>query len=210
MADELITCPYNKFHQIRPSRIQYHLLKCKKNHPGADMVVCPFNASHHIQRQNEREHLLECRDKRMIEVQKYNEPLPGHHGYLNNPTVYGSAMIPMYNENQSVSGADLLRLDDTINSVSNMERNLANRSRIDGPRRHGASRLSSAERLPPVARSSRILPTTRGFRRSPSPALEGSCPDGPQRRSSPSPLRFSNLTGGASSYGSTSFRSYKS
>ena len=30
MADELITCPYNKFHQIRPSRIQYHLLKCKK------------------------------------------------------------------------------------------------------------------------------------------------------------------------------------
>ena len=28
--EELVTCPYNKFHQIKKSRIQYHILKCKK------------------------------------------------------------------------------------------------------------------------------------------------------------------------------------
>ena len=28
--EELVTCPYNKFHQIKKSRIQYHIIKCKK------------------------------------------------------------------------------------------------------------------------------------------------------------------------------------
>ena len=28
--EELVTCPYNKFHKIKKSRIQYHILKCKK------------------------------------------------------------------------------------------------------------------------------------------------------------------------------------
>ena len=28
--EDLVTCPYNKFHQIKKSRIQYHILQCKK------------------------------------------------------------------------------------------------------------------------------------------------------------------------------------
>eukprot|EP00093_Oithona_nana_P013893 13893.XXX_344533_343793_1 [CDS] Oithona nana genome sequencing. len=221
--EELITCPYNKFHQIRPTRIQYHLIKCKKRYPNADMIICPFNASHHVPREEERTHLLECRDKRMIEVQKYNEPLPGHHGYLNNPTVYGSSLISMEEElAESMSRVDLLRLDDSVSTVSNFERSIANRSRVDLPRRRGPvlSRKSSSERPPPVVKrpmTSTAARSSHGLHRSPSPAIEGSNP----RRTSPSPLRFvgdvslnnSSCPSGnrsyAQSYG-TSYKSYKS
>lgn len=147
----------------------------------------------------------------MIEIQKFNEPLPGHHGYLNNPTVYGSSMIPMQNENLSLKETDFLRLDDSISSVSNFDRSNANRSRIEGPRRYGAARVSSAERLPPVSRSGRQM--ERRLTRSPSPAEEGSRPGASARRSSPSPLRFGDTSGSSSrsfaarSYG-TSFKSY--
>jgi len=36
--EELVTCPYNKFHQIKKSRIQYHILKCKKSHPEFELL----------------------------------------------------------------------------------------------------------------------------------------------------------------------------
>jgi len=211
--EELITCPYNKFHQIRPARIQYHLIKCKKRYPNADMIICPFNASHHVPREEERTHLLECRDKRMIEVQKYNEPLPGHHGYLNNPTVYGSSLILMEEElAASMSRVDLLRLDDSTSTVSNFERSVNNRSRVDLPRRRqgpGVSRKSSFERPPPVVNrpmTSTAARSPHGLRnrRSPSPALDGSNP----RRTSPSPMRIVGDFSLNSSYPTPSGRSY--
>ena len=176
------------------------------------MVVCPFNASHHVLRQHEREHLLECKDKRMLEIQKFNEPLPGHHGYLNNPTVYGSSMIPMQDENISLSGTDFIRLDESISSVSNLDRSIANRSRIDGQWRRGTSRVPSSERDPPISRSGRQM-ERRFPNRSPSPALEGSRPGQSSRRTSPSPMRFGDTSGNSSrsfaapSYG-TSYKSY--
>jgi len=89
-----ITCPYNKFHQIDPKRITYHLIKCKKNYPDVELAVCAYNATHQMPPDEEKAHLKECPDKKIAEVQKYNVPLPGQHGCLKNPNVFGSSFIP--------------------------------------------------------------------------------------------------------------------
>lgn len=48
---ELIECPYNKSHQLLKSRIQTHLIKCRKDYPKAHKVQCPFNVTHMINEQ---------------------------------------------------------------------------------------------------------------------------------------------------------------
>jgi len=94
--DKTITCPYNRAHQIRPERIQYHLIKCRKQFPEKTLQICPFNATHHVSKPELRTHMTECPDRRILDVQRYkfNEPMVGHHGDLSNPKVYGSSKIP--------------------------------------------------------------------------------------------------------------------
>ncbi|GBP39220.1 Gametocyte-specific factor 1 [Eumeta japonica] len=48
--DDLLTCPYNKAHQVERSRIQFHLEKCRKQHPNEQKIKCPFDATHVINR----------------------------------------------------------------------------------------------------------------------------------------------------------------
>lgn len=43
---ELLTCPYNKAHQIQRNRMQTHLIKCRKSYPEILKTVCPFNVTH--------------------------------------------------------------------------------------------------------------------------------------------------------------------
>merc|ERR1719273_2872416 len=74
---ETITCPYNPFHQILPHRIQYHLIKCKKNYPDVRLSTCPYNATHLMPKEEMKRHMERCLDRRIVEVQKYNVPLPG-------------------------------------------------------------------------------------------------------------------------------------
>lgn len=45
---ELVECPYNKAHQLLKSRIQTHLIKCRKSYPKVQKVQCPFNVTHLI------------------------------------------------------------------------------------------------------------------------------------------------------------------
>ena len=39
--DNLIECPYNRAHQIRPERMQYHLIKCRKQVTSAPTQYFP-------------------------------------------------------------------------------------------------------------------------------------------------------------------------
>ncbi|KAG8129665.1 hypothetical protein E2320_016390 [Naja naja] len=67
--EKLIQCPYDKNHQIRACRFPYHLVKCRKNHPGIveQLVTCPFNARHQVPRDKISQHISSCDDKRCIE-----------------------------------------------------------------------------------------------------------------------------------------------
>ena len=106
---ETITCPFNKFHQILPRRIHYHLIKCAKNYPdeAAEMQICPYNATHLIPKSEDLgAHMADCLDRRIVEVQHYNVPMPGQHGYLRNPPVYGSSLIKIQEEIQDETHQD--------------------------------------------------------------------------------------------------------
>lgn len=92
----LITCPYNESHQIRPERMQYHLVKCKKQNPDISLTVCPYNATHLLRHLEELDHYQKCPDKVVAEIQKnrFNAAVAGNHGNLDGPLVYGSSSIP--------------------------------------------------------------------------------------------------------------------
>lgn len=96
------------------------------------MAICPYNAAHHVPKEDERAHLVECRDRRIVEMQKYNEPLPGHHGCLANPPFYGSALIPrQFPENPQEDANIREGHDDTQSSISGIYRHQDLRARLD-------------------------------------------------------------------------------
>jgi len=69
--EKTVTCPYNPAHQITKERIQFHLVKCRRNHPDADMETCPFNASHHVPKPEMEYHMSECSERKIVELAKY-------------------------------------------------------------------------------------------------------------------------------------------
>jgi len=69
--EKIITCPYNIAHQITEGRLQRHLVKCRRNHPDAEVVICKFNSSHHIPLREEQQHLQTCQDRKFVEMIKY-------------------------------------------------------------------------------------------------------------------------------------------
>ena len=85
--EKTITCPYNSAHQITIERIQWHLVKCRRNHPTSDHVICPYNASHHIPKPEEQYHMSTCPDRKIVELAKYSWAIerPGQHGDLSMP-----------------------------------------------------------------------------------------------------------------------------
>lgn len=65
--DDKILCPFDN--QLVPAkRMQYHLMKCKKNYPHVKYFICPFNACHiHLSKRELRDHISSCPQKAMIE-----------------------------------------------------------------------------------------------------------------------------------------------
>ena len=51
--------------------LQHHLVKCRRNHPDANVVVCPFNSCHHIHLQEKEDHIRTCQDRKFVEMTKY-------------------------------------------------------------------------------------------------------------------------------------------
>jgi hypothetical protein len=56
------SCPYNKSHVMHASRLQAHLIKCRKQNPEkAELIeVCPYNNIHHVYKDQMQEHLVVC------------------------------------------------------------------------------------------------------------------------------------------------------
>ncbi|CAG9790617.1 unnamed protein product [Diatraea saccharalis] len=44
--NQLVTCPYNKAHQVEHYRMHIHLQKCRKQHPNCNKSTCPIDSTH--------------------------------------------------------------------------------------------------------------------------------------------------------------------
>ncbi|XP_075581008.1 LOW QUALITY PROTEIN: gametocyte-specific factor 1 [Pelecanus crispus] len=68
--EALVQCPYDKSHQVRVSRLPYHLVKCQQNNPqvARTLATCPFNARHRVPQGKLRSHVASCPDKRQLDV----------------------------------------------------------------------------------------------------------------------------------------------
>nr|CAD7440912.1 unnamed protein product [Timema bartmani] len=65
-TEPLVICPYDRSHMILESRIQMHLIKCARNHPGVMLEVCPHNASHRFRDYEKYEqHVKICPNQRL-------------------------------------------------------------------------------------------------------------------------------------------------
>ncbi|XP_021239044.1 gametocyte-specific factor 1-like [Numida meleagris] len=66
--EALVQCPYDKAHQIRVSRLPYHLVKCQRNNPqvARSLEICPFNARHRMPRAELQRHMACCPDQRQL------------------------------------------------------------------------------------------------------------------------------------------------
>nr|XP_014350970.1 PREDICTED: gametocyte-specific factor 1 isoform X1 [Latimeria chalumnae] len=62
-SEELVRCPYDPSHQIRPSHFRSHLSRCKVNF-GKEMetVTCPLNPNHQVLKKNMSRHILTSQD----------------------------------------------------------------------------------------------------------------------------------------------------
>ncbi|XP_055914319.1 pre-mRNA-splicing factor 38B-like [Eupeodes corollae] len=70
--DDMVECPYNKYHQMTRKRLIPHLIKCRLSYPDAELIKCPFNASHLIPEPEFTHHVANCKDKAIIHQYKYN------------------------------------------------------------------------------------------------------------------------------------------
>lgn len=61
--DVYVRCPYFPEHELRRSRLPYHLLKCQRNPAAPKLVACPFNYLHRVKPEDRHEHLLLCEDR---------------------------------------------------------------------------------------------------------------------------------------------------
>jgi len=68
--EELVECPYDPAHKIRPAKLGHHLVKCRTAlelqttspyYPRLETtVICEYNVHHHVPRKDYHQHLKTC------------------------------------------------------------------------------------------------------------------------------------------------------
>ncbi len=79
-TDNVVSCPYDKSHQVLRHKLSQHLVRCARQHPDARMSVCPFNSAHHVPDTKFGYHKRHCPDRVTVEREKY--PLYPPHGVV--------------------------------------------------------------------------------------------------------------------------------
>lgn len=70
-SDKLVSCAYNMAHEIYESRLQYHLVKCRKAHSGQKKHICVFDSTHHVDSTEQWKHEMTCPNRRVLEESTY-------------------------------------------------------------------------------------------------------------------------------------------
>ncbi|KAL4703500.1 hypothetical protein ACJJTC_011302 [Scirpophaga incertulas] len=76
MADpdphQMVTCPYNKSHQLEHYRFHMHLQKCRKQYPNCPKQTCPFDATHIINDVELDYHVTVCPKRAIFDHQRFD------------------------------------------------------------------------------------------------------------------------------------------
>ncbi|XP_021371503.1 uncharacterized protein LOC110462051 [Mizuhopecten yessoensis] len=111
--EEMIECPYDKVHMIAAKRMQYHMMKCRRNHPGADFAVCPYNARHEVRKPELRYHMVNCPDKARLEPSILHEQNKQNH---DGQYFKGNTDLPCYADSSKFESVE--NWDEEIPSVA--------------------------------------------------------------------------------------------
>ncbi|XP_050404485.2 uncharacterized protein LOC126820502 [Patella vulgata] len=102
--EDTVECPYDKSHMVRVRRMQYHLLKCRKNFASTkDYKTCPYNATHDIPRPEFRFHMSTCPDRSVVEKTIRYEAAKGTEGIAR---LKGNTDVPAYISYEVVATED--------------------------------------------------------------------------------------------------------
>uniref|UniRef100_A0A146KZI9 Gametocyte-specific factor 1 n=1 Tax=Lygus hesperus TaxID=30085 RepID=A0A146KZI9_LYGHE len=71
-GEPTVVCPYNRAHAIIKSRMQFHLPKCRAQHPNMEKAVCPYNSTHVFNYVEMNYHKENCTDKRVVDSFVYH------------------------------------------------------------------------------------------------------------------------------------------
>ena len=61
--EKMIRCPYDPMHVMREDRLQYHLVKCRKQHPDKKFEICPYNVTHQLPQEQIENHIKNCSNR---------------------------------------------------------------------------------------------------------------------------------------------------
>lgn len=67
-------CPYFPEHELRVSRLPYHLIKCQNAPNAPKLLACPYNYLHRVRPEDQREHIMVCEDRVMVKYADKNPP----------------------------------------------------------------------------------------------------------------------------------------
>ncbi|XP_066142521.1 gametocyte-specific factor 1 homolog isoform X2 [Euwallacea fornicatus] len=151
---EQLMCPYNPSHYIRKSRMDMHLVKCRKSYQSSDkLAICDFNSTHRIPEPELPYHHHYCPSRKVIELDicveessVIRQPKPIVHEASAVPvdSSWDDVNIPTYNPKAYCESRPIIRRLDTESAATKRNFRLAERQRFSKLQPSEPTELSSA------------------------------------------------------------------
>lgn len=102
LEEKLVNCPFDPNHKVKSGRLELHIMKCVRQHPGFD--ICPFDFAHRFKKEHMREHIENCSSRAAVQhllpTPKVNGGIIFQHGDVRETPVHvGNGKFNMEDEN---------------------------------------------------------------------------------------------------------------